>query len=147
MNVCIRQFTCSTSKANIVIERMVREWITRNDKREKEEGDSETLHLDDVQSFFNTGDEDADDNVADADISLSLTTAALYCSSFAPLYWLNNHKKSSNNWRQCVTAEHHYTPKSYRFRCRCSIRASMTVRSFKLAVVGYTATDAVDQQL
>ena len=54
------------SKANIAIDWKLCEWITRNDKREQKDGDSKTHHLDDVQSFFNTGDEDDDDDVADA---------------------------------------------------------------------------------
>ena len=42
---------------------------TGNDKREQKDGDSKTHHFDDVQVFFNTGDDDADDDVADADDS------------------------------------------------------------------------------
>ena len=47
------------------------EWITGNDNREYEDGDSKTHHLD-----VNTGDEDADDDVADADHSYQSCTAA-----------------------------------------------------------------------
>ena len=38
------------------------EWITSKHNREYEDGDSKTHHID-----VNTGDEDADDDVADAD--------------------------------------------------------------------------------
>ena len=57
----------------MVIDWTLCEWITGNDKCEYEDGESKTHHLDVVQRFFNTGDEDADDDVADADD----TTAAL----------------------------------------------------------------------
>ena len=42
------------------------EWITGNDKRDD---DSEMHHFDVLQSFFDSGDEDADDDVAEADHS------------------------------------------------------------------------------
>ena len=43
------------------------ERITGKHNCEYEDGDSKTHHVDVVQRFFNTSDEDADDDVADAD--------------------------------------------------------------------------------
>ena len=40
------------------------------------DGDSKTHHLDDVQSFFDTGDEDADNDVAEAEDTCNRCIAA-----------------------------------------------------------------------
>ena len=60
-------------RSRFAIDWTLYEWITGKQNREYEERDSKTHHLDVVQRLYNTGDEDADDDVADADD----TTAAL----------------------------------------------------------------------
>jgi len=53
-------------EANIATDWTMCTWITRNCKWTQKDGDSKTHHLDDVQSFFESSDEDANDDVADA---------------------------------------------------------------------------------
>ena len=53
------------------------EWLTRKDKWEYEDDVSKSHHLGDIQSFFNTGDEDADHDVAEADDACNSWTTAL----------------------------------------------------------------------
>jgi len=77
-------YTCIAAETNAKIDRTLCGWFTGNDNWDY---DSKTHHLDDVQSFFDTGDEDADDDVTDADdatavncgsaISLILTSITL----------------------------------------------------------------------
>jgi len=50
-------------KASIMIARVK---ITGKDDRESEDDDNKTHHLVNVRSFFNSGDDDSDDDVADA---------------------------------------------------------------------------------
>jgi len=66
-------------QANIAIDWTMYTWITRNYKQAQEEYDSKTHHLDDVQSFVKSGDEDADDDVADASYWFTYIDTWLYC--------------------------------------------------------------------